>query len=94
MFKFLRDITYLYESRDRLWKELLKLQQTCKQRDKEYRHKIHLLEQKIKKLNNNSPVQASYNVYTRGKDDPFKANQKEETGEASIENHERAPNLW
>jgi hypothetical protein len=42
-----KDISNLYSSRDRIWKEFFKLQQTNKRRDKELRRRIHNLERKI-----------------------------------------------
>lgn len=47
MFNFLKDISNLYSSRDHIWKEFFKLQQTSKRRDKELRQRIHNLERKI-----------------------------------------------
>lgn len=50
MFKFLTDISNLYNSRDNLWREHFALQATCKRRDAEYRKRIHNLERKISGL--------------------------------------------
>lgn len=66
MFKFLKDITNLYSSRDGLWKELTKLQQTSKRRHKELLQRIHNLECKYK------------HDQSRGKNEAFEAYQTEE----------------
>lgn len=76
MFKFLRDITYLYQSRDALWNELFKLQQTSKRRDKEYRSRIHYLERNVKILESRL-LTGYYDVKSRGKNDPLETNQAE-----------------
>ena len=47
MFDTRIDVSNLYSSRDRLWKEFFKLQQTSKRRDKVLRSRIHNLERKV-----------------------------------------------
>lgn len=45
--KNIEDFSNLYNSRDNLWKELVKTQQTHKRRDSELRNRIHKLERII-----------------------------------------------
>lgn len=93
MFKFLKDITNLYASRDGLWKELFKLQQTSKRRYKELLHRIHILEQKQKKLNNNNPIVVPYHVITGRENETFPAYQTETYSTDSERPSERVINV-
>jgi hypothetical protein len=69
-FDFAADIRNLYSSRDNLWKELQKFQQTSKHRHKELLQRIHKLERN--------------HVKSRGSNETFKSYQEEAYRQGSV----------
>jgi hypothetical protein len=65
LFTIISDIRNLYSSRDSIWKELFKLQQTAKKRDKELLNRIHKLERKLHELPDNARGRGDSDVQFR-----------------------------